>query len=62
MGDFTKLIGLALISMSIFTNAALADAISVPEPSSVSLFAIGGATLVLVARMVKSKRPIAKGL
>lgn len=60
MGQFTRLLSLALISMSIFTNAALADAISVPEPSSMSLLACGGAGLILVARMLKSKRSIPK--
>ncbi|HYV36040.1 MAG TPA: PEP-CTERM sorting domain-containing protein [Gemmataceae bacterium] len=56
MGHFTKILGLTLISISILTNAALADAISVPEPSSMSLFAFGGIGLVLVARTLRSKR------
>ena len=62
MVNFTKVIGLALISISIFDSAALADAITVPEPGSMSLFAIGAIALVLVARMLKSKRSISKAV
>ena len=62
MGHFTKIFGLALISISIFTSAASADAISVPEPGSMSLFAIGGIGLVLVARMLKTRKTVPKAV
>ena len=62
MGHFSKIVGLALISMSLLTDAALADAFSVPEPSSVSLFTIGGVALLFVARMLKSKKSILKAV
>jgi hypothetical protein len=60
MKDITKIFGLAVASMSLFCNAALADAISVPEPSSMSLYIVGGIGLLLVARVLKSIKPLAK--
>lgn len=62
MDQFAKILGLLLISMSVLTNPALADAIAVPEPSSMSLFAIGAIGLVLLARMLKSKQSIPKAV
>ncbi len=56
MDNFMKILGLGLISMLISTDAALADAFAVPEPSSMSLFAIGGISLVLVARLLKYRK------
>jgi len=60
MKDFTKIFGLALAAMPLFCNAASADAISVPEPSSMSLNIVGGLALLLVARVLKSNKPLAK--
>lgn len=60
MKDITKILGLALGAMALFCNAALADAISVPEPSSMSLYIVGGIGLLLVARVLKSNRSLAK--
>ena len=57
MTQIAKVLALALVSISAFSNAALADAITVPEPGSTSLFAIGAIGLVLVARTLRSKRP-----
>lgn len=59
---FTKVLGLALIAIAIFDSAALADAIVVPEPGSMSVFAIGAIGLVLVVRMLKSKTSIPKAV
>jgi len=60
MRDFTKILGLALASMSLLSNAALADAISVPEPGSMSLYIVGGIGLILVARVLKSNKSLPK--
>lgn len=59
---FTKVLGLALIAIAIFDSAALADAIVVPEPGSMSVFAIGTIGLVLAARLLKSKASISKAV
>lgn len=60
MKDITKILGLALGAMPLLCNAALADAISVPEPSSMSLYIVGGIGLIVVTRVLKSNRPLAK--
>lgn len=60
MKDFTKIFGLAVGAMPLFCNGASADAISVPEPSSMSLYIVGGIGLIVVTRVLKSNRPLAK--
>lgn len=57
MANYIKILCLGLISLFVFANPAFADAfsdaISVPEPASVSLFALGAMILV---RKFKQKK------
>jgi hypothetical protein len=53
MRHHTAFAALCLVAICGFSTAALADAISVPEPSSVSLFAAAAIGLVLIVQKFK---------
>lgn len=63
MRNFMTILSLGLLSLFLFADAAFADAISdsisdaisVPEPASMSLFAVGAASLVVAWKRKQKK-------
>ena len=56
MRNVMNIFGLGLIAMLTTVNSAAADAISIPEPNSMSLFAIGTMGIVFVMRKLSQYR------